>query len=139
MLPVTEAFKNAFEANDFECDVIEGDNGDQVQMLVNSEVFGPRFLVVEFPNQGGYVSARLPLIEIPKGKSHVAVTTANDLQRTAHLVRFWADKKKHAVWAIADTLVQEADAVAMTSDTIVHLINYCGRVYEVFEKAMNPG
>lgn len=139
MLPVTEAFKNAFEANDFECEVMEGEKGDQVQMLVNSEVFGPRYLVVDFPKQGGYVSARLPLIEIPKAKGHVAVTTANDLQRTSHLVHFWADKRKRVVWAVADTLVQEADAVAMTSDVIVHLIQYSGRVYETFEKAMNPG
>lgn len=139
MLPVTEAFKKAYEDNDFECEVFESETGDQVQVLVNSEVFGPRYLLVNFPNKGGYVSAMLPFLEIPKGKSHVAVTVANDLQRGSHLVKFWADKKKRTVWAVATSLVQEADAVAMTNDTIMFLMNYCNRVFEQYEMSLGIG
>ena len=136
MLPVTEAFMNAFKASEFECELYESETEDRVHILVNGEVFGPRYLVARFPREGGYVSVMLPeFIEIPKGKSHVAVTTANDLHRTSHLVKFWVDKKNRTVWAIAHTFVQEADAVAMTTDAVALLMNYCNRVYPTFEKA----
>ena len=59
----------------------------------------------------------------------------NDLHRTSHLVKFWVDKKNRTVWAIAHTFVQEADAVAMTTDAVALLMNYCNRVYPTFEKA----
>ncbi len=135
MLPVSQAFMDAFTKSDLECELIESEREDQVHVLVNSEVFGPRFLVVRFPKEGGYVSVMLPFVEIPKGKSHVAVTTANELHQTSRLVKFWADKKKRTVWAIATTLIQEADAVAMTTDTVCFLMDYCNRVYAAFEKA----
>ena len=35
----------------------------------------------------------------------------------------------------AHTFVQEADAVAMTTDAVALLMNYCNRVYPTFEKA----
>lgn len=132
MLPVSKAFMDAFTKSDLECELIESEREDQVHVLVNSETFGPRFLVVCFPKAGGYVSAMLPLVEIPKGKSHVAVTTANELHQTSHLIKFWADKKKRTVWATIYTFVQEADAVAMTTDAVCLLWDYCDRVYHTF-------
>lgn len=135
MLPVSKAFMDAFTKSDLECELIESEREDQVHILVNGEAFGPRFLVVRFPKEGGYVSAMLPFVEIPKGKSHVAVTTANELHQTSHLVKFWADKKKRTVWAIIHTFVQEAEAVAMTTDAVCSLMDYCNRVYATFEKA----
>ncbi len=135
MLPVSQAFMDAFTKSDLECELIESEREDQVHVLVNSEVFGPRLLVVRFPKEGGYVSVLLPFMGIPKGKSNVAVTTANELHPTSHLVKFWADKKKRTVWASAYTFVQEADAVAMATDAVCLLMDYCNRVYAVFEKA----
>ena len=53
MMPVTEAFKNAFEANDFECEVVEGKDSDQVQMLVNSYVLPLRYSAERFRGDEG--------------------------------------------------------------------------------------
>ena len=55
MLPVTEAFMNAFKESGFECELYESETEDRVHILVNSDVFGPRYLVARFPRKGGYV------------------------------------------------------------------------------------
>lgn len=136
MLPVSKAFMDAFTKSDLECELIESEREDQVHVLVNSETFGPRFLVVCFPKAGGYVSAMLPLVEIPKGKSHGGGDHRQRASPNLAPVKFWADKKKpDGLGLQIYTFVQEADAVAMTTDAVCLLMDYCDRVYHTFEKA----
>ena len=42
MLPVTEAFMNAFKESEFECELYESETEDRVHILVNGEVCAMR-------------------------------------------------------------------------------------------------
>lgn len=138
MTPVVEAFMNAFKQNDFECELVESEKEDQVRIPITGDTFGPRLLVVRFLHGSNLVAAVLPdLLEIPKGKSPIAIRLANELHRSSHLVKFWVDKKNRSLWAMANTFVREADAVDIAMEAVGVLMDYATRMYPVFESALN--
>lgn len=137
MLPVTEAFKNVFEENGFECEVAESEKEDQVRIPMTGETFGPRLLVVRFLHDSDLVAVVLPdLVEIPKGKSSIAINLANELHRSSHLVKLWVDKKNRSLWAMANTLALEPHTVDISVNAVSLLMDYCTRMYPVIQSAL---
>lgn len=134
MTPVTEAFVKVFQDSGFEPELIQGEKEDQVRVPITGETFGPRLMVVRFPHEGGYLAAFLPdLIEIPKGKSSIALKVANELHRSSHLVKFWVDKKNRSLWAMVNTFADEETAVDTAVNAVSLLMNYCTQMFPVFE------
>lgn len=137
MTPVIQSFMDAFQQNGFECELIESEKEDQVRIPVTGDTFGPRLLVVRFLHNSNLVAAVLPdLLEIPKGKSAIALRVANEFHRSSHIVKFWIDKKNRSLWSMSNTFVRENDAVDMVMEMIGVLMDYSTRVVPVFEDAM---
>lgn len=137
MLPVTEAFIKVFEENGFECDVVESEKEDQVRIPMTGETFGPRLLLVRFLHESDIVAVVLPdLIEIPKGKSAIAIKLANELHRSSHLVKLWVDKKNRSLWAMVNTFAREPDTMDIAVSAVSLLMDYCTRMYPVIQSAM---
>lgn len=138
MLPVTETFKNLFEKNGFECEVVESEKEDQVRIPMTGDSFGPRLLVVRFLHESNIVAVVLPdLLEIPKGKSSIAIRLANELHRSSHLVKLWIDKKNRSIWAMVNTFAKEPEATETAVDAVGVLMDYCTRMYPVLESALS--
>ncbi len=137
MLPVTEAFINVFKENGFECEVVELEKEDQVRIPMTGDPFGPRLLVVRFLHESNIVAVVLPdLIEIPKGKSSIAIKLANELHRSSHLVKLWVDKKNRSLWAMVNTFAREPDTVSTAVDAVGLLMDYCSRMFPVIETTL---
>lgn len=137
MYPIVQEFVNVMKEKLSEASNIE-ERGDKTVITLTYDMPNAEFTVIFSVREDSTDVSLMctDLIKVPEEKFKQAVFCCNELNQQYRWVRFWADRERKKIIALADTMVHEGNGGADLYELAVRMGNIIDEAFPKLCKAI---